>query len=334
MKKQLSESINYKITTEPEDIVMGLFGGVTLFILEVLPYLKANSIYPFWDIKSINYGRKPDYTLIPGIFDLAYTPTGECVVEKKLLHLRRNKTFTLGNDWEHINSLWSSYFKIPKRIISKADEVGDLSKTLGLHYRGTDKKTSSWDTNPVSQDEFTALIKDFLQDRPSINSVFIATDEYSFVNKFRLTFPHILVLNLGEVESHLDKTPSSSKADSALLDCILLSRCRYVINTSSALSGFAKVFNPKLECYRVAASKLFGEMPYFPVAYIPKLTSKNRACKEILERLLKDDWLQDKLRNTEYEKAFAFRERSKGAIFLWKIRKKISLVLLKVKAFK
>ncbi len=322
MKKNSVSHNNILITTEPNDIVMGLFGGVTLFVFEILPYLHAQSIFPAWNIKSINYGKEPDFTIIPGVFDIAYqTPDINSATEINLLDLRKKHQKTLGNDWNYLNELWTTYFKIPERIFEEADKVGDLSNALGLHYRGTDKKAAKWDTNEVSQDEFILLAEDFLQRHEEISSVFIATDEFAFVEKFKERFKKINVINLGEVEFHLDESASATKADRALLDCVLLSRCKHMINTSSALSAFAKIFNPNLDCYRVAASKLFAEIPYFPVAYIPKLTSENPECQKILNRSLSGDWLQNKNRNKKYELPFATHERSKAAILKWKIQK-------------
>lgn len=331
MENKLLADENYLISTTPDEIVMGLFGGVTLFVFEILPYLESQSIFPAWNIRSVNYGNGPDYTIIPGVFDLAYEPNLSSLKEIKLSSLRRHHVRTLGNDWVYLNRLWTLYFKIPERIIDQANNIEDLSETLGLHYRGTDKKTAAWDTNGVSQEDYITLVKDFLKNHSKIFSVFIATDEISFVKKFREEIPSIRIINLGEVEFHLNLSASSIKGDRALLDCLLLSRCKYVINTSSALSAFSKVLNPDLECYRVAASKLFGEMPYFPIAYIPKLTSNNLECQKILTRLFEEDWLQNKRRNKKYETHFATHKRSKVAILKWNLRKKFATLIFKVK---
>ena len=315
MNQELDPNNNYLITTTPDEIKIGLFGGIILFIFEVLPYLHSKSIFPAWDIKSPNYGKKPHFTVIPGVLDLAYEPQLSSQKEINLSKLRKSHSSVLGNDWKYLNKLWNSYFKIPNRIASRADSVGDLSEMLGLHYRGTDKNLSSWDTNPVTQDEYITVIKNFIVNHTDILSIFIATDEYSFVEKFKTELPEMRIINLGEIESHLQPTESSLKADGALLDCLLLSRCKYLINTSSALSGFAKVLNPDLECYRMAASKLFSDIPYFPIAYIPKLTSDNFECQTILNELFRDDWLQNKKAHEKYKIPFATYKRNKKTIF-------------------
>jgi hypothetical protein len=99
------------------------------------------------------------------------------------------------------------------------------------------------------------------------------------------------LIHLGPVDFHKACHNVPGKADRAVLDCVLLSRCAYVLKCSSALSGFAKVLNPDLVCFRVAACKLFSEVPYFPDAYIPRLDSPDPGCQRILKRLFQDDWL-------------------------------------------
>jgi hypothetical protein len=309
---------NFKITTTKYELTEGLFGQVILYVFEILPYLFSKAIYPEWDIKSELYGSESDNIVIPGVFDIAYTPVEKQLKEIKLSRIRKNHLSVLGNDWMYLNKLWHSYFLIPSRIIKKADEAGDLSNSLGIHYRGTDKRTADWDTNPVTHEDYMLLIEDFLSWRGDINSIFIATDEFEFVNKMSNHFTSYKIINLGEVGFHKNIDNVHNKADRAVLDCLLLSRCKYLLQTSSALSGFAKVLNPDLESYRISASKFFTDIPYFPIAYIPVLTSNDINCNRILDRLLKDDWLKSAKANKKFNKSFCTKKRYKGQIILQK----------------
>ena len=83
---------------------------------------------------------------------------------------------------------------------------------------------------------------------------------------------------------------SEQKVDYALLDCLPLSRCRFVVQCASALSAFAKVLNPSLEICRVAASEMFTDIPYFSLAYIPVLESTDALCQQILKKQMADAW--------------------------------------------
>ena len=183
-------------------------------------------------------------------------------------------------------------------------------RVLGVHYRGTDKQTATWDTNPISQAQYLTLIRDFLEDRPDFEVIFAATDEFSFVEKLRSAIK-LPVIALGKVDFHMATEQSRSRTentDRAVLDCVLLSLCQCVIETSSALPSFAKLFNPDLEIYRCAASKVFSDMPYFPVAHIPILPAKTPDSVEILRQTMEGDWTND-VRMKRFRKTFTAAPR-------------------------
>ena len=280
------------ITAKPGVLTEGLFGGIFLSTFEILPALDRGDVRPEWEISSLLYGNEPEYLVIPGILDLAYeAPTGPSK-QLSLRNVRRKYNYALGSDWRALRSLWGSYFKIPHRIEKRADEVSDLSKALGIHYRGQDKVTASWDTNPIGHDEFIAVVRDFLGRNRQFNKVYVASDDGAFIERIRSAV-ELEVLSLGEGRSHKVLEGQSGRfaeAERAVLDCVLLSRCGAVLNTSSALSAFAKVLNPDLEIYRCAASKMFADAPYFPIAYIPIYESENAAVRDILSKTLVDDW--------------------------------------------
>ncbi len=284
------------ITCQPEDLAQGLFGNVFYHVFQVLPYLHANNIFPAWEIRALHYGEPPTYLTLPGSLDLSYVPPPGPYRTLSLNELRRRHAQILGNDWTDLNRIWKAYFHIPPRITGVALSTLPTGRVLGVHYRGTDKQTTTWDSNPISQDEYLTLICDFLTDRPEFDHIFAATDEFSFVEKLRSSIG-LPVLSLGEIDFHMATEQSvsrSDKTDRAVLDCVLLSLCSCLIETSSALPSFAKLFNPDLEIYRCAASKVFSNMPYFPVAHIPVLPAKTPASIDILNRTMEADWTQDR----------------------------------------
>jgi hypothetical protein len=300
---------NCAIVTSADDLSEGLFGQVILWTFEVLPYLARHGIYPAWNIKSKLYGSAPDYTVVPGVVELAYTPPRVIDAQLHLNDLRAKHVRVLGGDWHHLHALWKSYFAVPGRVLRAADDAAIPSCTLGVHYRGTDKNQASWDTNPVSQDDFLTLVEGFLKEHPDVTSVFVASDEFSFVSHAQQRLAPIPVINLGEVGFHKSGRNDSQRGDRAMLDCVLLSRCRYMVKCSSALSGFAKVLNPSLEAYRVAASKLFADIPYWPEAYIPRLSSADPHCAAILEKQFAGDWRENREARGKFEKPFCARPR-------------------------
>jgi hypothetical protein len=312
------------IFTTPGDIPQGLFGGVFLFAFEMLPYLQSNNTRPAWSITSKLYGSEPDFEVIPGLLDLAYKAPEEIEVRINLLELKQDRPFALGNDWHKLNRLWSEYFRLPDRIEQAARSLGNLGETLGIHYRGTDKNTTAWDSNPVSFQDFTVIIKDMLQRKPTLRRVFLATDEAAFVTYLSSNLD-IPVASFGAGRHHLEQKTEeerTTEADRALFDCLALSRCAAVLNTSSALSAFAKVLQPDLEIYRCAASKMFADIPYFPIAYIPRYESEDVVVAEILNRTMADDWLSNPAAR-RFRKKFVFKSRAPFRAFFRRMRRRI-----------
>lgn len=308
----MSGSQNWTITTELHDLEEGLFGQVVLWVFEILPLLQSEERWPAWCIRSRLYGRGPDQVVLPGVFDLAYSPTAGPRVGQSLLALRSRALSALGDDWQGLHALWHRFFKVPARIEQRADEFALPEGALGLHYRGTDKNQALHDTNPVSYDDMLAAADEALRANPHLTSLFIATDEVAFVSAARERFPKREVRNLGEVSFHKSGVRDEDRADRALLDCVLLSRCALVLKCSSALSGFAKVLRPALPIYRVAACKYFYDVPYFPDAFIPRWESSSPAGQLRAARLFDGDWLDDARVPPRFRKSFLVQARYRG----------------------
>lgn len=284
-----------RLVTERADFPEGLFGQVFLQIFEILPHLARRRFRPHWHIRTMHYGRPEDGLTIPGVLDIAYAPPDEAGNDVSLVYVRDRHCSVLGSDWSALGRLWSSHFTIPERVTAAADQVGPLDAVLGVHYRGNDKHGATWDTNPVSHEDFLQIIGDFLARRPEFERVFVASDDGRFAGAVTAALG-VEVINLGDPGFHKDEAPqgdAEARADRAVLDCVLLSRCGAVLQTSSALSSFTKILRPELEIYRCAASKMFADIPYFPVAYIPRYATADRDVQEIVERLMDDDWTTD-----------------------------------------
>jgi len=304
-----------RIVTLPKQLEEGLFGQIFLWVFEILPYLDRQSILPTWAIRSKLYGVPEEFIVIPGLLEMNYAVDAGSFQDVNLQDLRDGHVVTLGNDWEYNAQLWQKYFRWPARVTRRADEFPPLNHALGIHYRGTDKNKSLVETNHVSPDDFLALVRDFVATHPDIQTIYVASDEKDFAEKARMRHPSLSVINSGAVTHHKAATVehSLSMGDHALLDCLLLSRCRHLVKCQSALSGFAKILNPKLEAYRVSANKLAPWCcgnPYFPDAFLPKLTSKNPECQKILARLLDGDWMEDKDAMKKFDGVFQYKERN------------------------
>lgn len=124
---------------------------------------------------------------------------------------------------------------------------------LGVHYRGTDKRAEA---PRLPYAHVKRAIDGFLTDNPRFDCLFVSSDEQGFVDFIGNEFKHSL-----PVVCHDDRERSSTdvavhrsrsgdrfrKAEEAVMNCLLLSRCRALMKTASILSGWSKLFNPGLE---------------------------------------------------------------------------------------
>ena len=132
----------------------GLFGCSMTWILEILPYLKKNKIYPNWDIDTECYGKIIPDIIIPNhttaLYDKAIT----------LTELKKKYSYNFNaNRCDMANSIFFEYFSISPDILYKVETYKKkfIGKTLGIHYRGTDKIKS--EATYISIETFMVLCK-------------------------------------------------------------------------------------------------------------------------------------------------------------------------------
>ena len=93
----------------------------------------------------------------------------------------------------------------------------------------------------------------------------------------------------GIVHTEGPKHNGNAHAKTALVDAIVLSKCKYLLKTSSALSAWSKVFNPEVEAYRVQGFNA----DWFPDANIPMYWTEDPASQAILKRTLQKDYANE-----------------------------------------
>jgi hypothetical protein len=317
MDKQLVVTCNEYSLTE------GLFGGIILWLMEILPGLERIDPMPRFEIKSIKYGNAPDFIVVPGVLEEKSTYHQD-VVRASFLALRNHPMmiYVLGDDFKSNHDLFNRFFSIPKQLTDTVDNLieksssGNFDRTLGVHYRGTDKNVDHKQTNPVSKEYMCSIVADVLKNNADIDQIFLATDQYDFLhfleNYISVDFPgrNMPIINCGETHfwKDIDITKNDKKANDAMIDCILLSKCQIVVKCQSALSAFAKVLNPNLQIYSVSASKMFADIPYWPDAYIEKYRSNDPEIQTMIDRNMVDDWTHN-MDNRNKFKNFATMRR-------------------------
>lgn len=126
---------------------------------------------------------------------------------------------------------------------------------IGIHYRGTDKSIGqAREARRVAYDEVVAKLDEVIAIYRHYDYViFIATDEWNFIEYISDLFPHRVCYVEEATRSfnhrpvHLNKNRDPYLVGrEALIDCLLLSKCDLLIRTSSNLSLASTFFNPLL----------------------------------------------------------------------------------------
>lgn len=145
---------------------------------------------------------------------------------------------------------------------------------LGVHFRGTDKVVEA---PQVAWAYCEQTIRNFLANHPSVDVLFVASDESRFIQYMLEKFPDIAVVShqdhfrsdgIKAIHSLDGGGDNYSKGFDALVNSLLLSKCDALIRSSSFLSAWASIFNPKVPV--VLLNKPLEDALWFPEVEIMK----------------------------------------------------------------
>lgn len=157
-------------------------------------------------------------------------------------------------------------------IQSFVDQHFSQRTVLGVHYRGTDKKSEA---PPVPWEYVAKTIANYLEANPRIDALFVASDEGEFIDWIRSRFNQIDVISHNDQERSREGVAihvrpnwgdNYIKGKEALVNCVLLSKCAALIRTASFLSAWSSVFNPELPI--VMLNRPFKDKWWFPDAVV------------------------------------------------------------------
>ncbi len=157
----------------------------------------------------------------------------------------------------------SKYIKPKRHILEKLEKFWDTNlsdnNVLGIHMRGSDKGTA--DASPefmriIPPKEYYPHIDSYIEKNPDCK-IFLATDQSQFVDE--------MIEKYGERIVNCDVIRTSEfgrgtnvfgqkqfdaylKGEEVLIDCLLLSKCDFLIRCTSAVGEYAMYFNRKLKC--------------------------------------------------------------------------------------
>jgi hypothetical protein len=169
---------------------------------------------------------------------------------------------------ERAHDLFLASLQVRREFHEETDafcrEHGVGADTIGVHYRGTDKRLEA---SRVAWDDIAESIDAHLEYQ---SNLFVATDEPEFLQFMQGRFGAARVVDLGCREVFSGRPAHSTagdpvvKASEAIRTILALSRCGLLIRTRSHLSGWAKIFEPSLPCI------VFGTMHGNPSVVFPE----------------------------------------------------------------
>lgn len=156
--------------------------------------------------------------------------------------------------------LVKKYIQVKPHVLAIVDAFENESmqgcRMLGVHMRGTDKGAAiaSDETNrKVGPAAYYEEIDQYIAKHDDCR-IFVATDQEQYLEAMTERYPE-RVLSCDAQRSNDDlntfqkaEGDAYKKGEEALIDCLLLSRCDFLLKCTSHLSESSMYFNPKLEC--------------------------------------------------------------------------------------
>ncbi len=162
---------------------------------------------------------------------------------------------------EKANRLIRQYIRVKPHVLSKVDAFYRThfagERVLGVQIRGTDKGTAN--SHPklmriIKPEEYFPHIDKYTQQHGQCR-IFVATDQMQFLKEMRERYGNRIISlpasrshsNLATFNVNYQQTRNYAKGEEVLMDCLLLSRCDYLLKCTSAVGEFAIYFNPAIE---------------------------------------------------------------------------------------
>jgi hypothetical protein len=171
------------------------------------------------------------------------------------------------------------YLRLKPHITTMVDDFWKTfslsGPVVGVHYRGTDKTSEA---PRVSWDHCLNVLENYLRNDPTIQAVFVASDEQAFIDFIKKSMVNVLVFSHDDHYRSLDGRPVHTatdgggyeKGEDALVNALLLSKCSTLIRTTSMLSACASLFNPDLKV--ILLNKPYDNRLVYPENEILKKT--------------------------------------------------------------
>lgn len=239
------------------------FFSVMQMVLFILMYCDEKDLTPHITARGGIYGDaegKVDWfgacfepvSALPETIDLRRKPRTSKIKDLGQLGFRQRYENLL--QLKPSSALFSSHYRPASHIAHEVDAICErlqISKnTLGVHFRGTDKKLEAV---PVSRTDFCLMVQTTLDENPHLTDIFVSSDEQAFLDFFvaqpfgkPVKVAPAKLLASGSMPVHFSGYPGLEIGREALVASLLLSKCGYLVKTPSYLSAWSKIFEPAL----------------------------------------------------------------------------------------
>jgi hypothetical protein len=248
-------------------------GAKLEWCLEILAYCLENGLIPQFKFSYPNSEKSEDY--FGKFFRIKE------IIDKdkrvKFTTIRSIIELNLGKDYDRILNIELATYLINKYLVVRENVISEVEsfcnqhfagrRVLGVHYRGTDKVRES----PVfAYDSVKRNIEHYLELFPDTECIFLASDDMNFIeNMERASIGRPIIYRNDSCRAR-DGNSIHESADTdkykinwdAIVNCLILSRCDALLKTASILSGWSKLFNPRLPV--VMLNEPYDEYQWFP----------------------------------------------------------------------
>lgn len=173
---------------------------------------------------------------------------------RDLEQLGFRRRYEAGLRLESSSELFRSYYRpvasIRNEVDSACARLNISDSTLGVHFRGTDKK---FEAVPLPWTDFCRLVEQTLALNPHLTNLFVSSDEQAFIDFFcewpfnrPISVAPARLLSRGDAAVHFSGYPGLEIGREALVSSLLLSKCGHLVKMPSYLSAWSKIFNPDL----------------------------------------------------------------------------------------
>ncbi|MGO4329092.1 hypothetical protein AB4Z48_18805 [Cupriavidus sp. 2TAF22] len=238
------------------------FFSVLQMVLFILMYCEEKGLVPCISARGRIYGDpegRTDWfsTFFESVQRPSQAPSSRKVrtsIVHDLVQLGFRERYESKLELKSASALFYAHYRPAAHIVEEVDALcealGIGGSTLGVHYRGTDKRHEA---ESISWEAFCKVVESTLSENPRLTSIFVSSDERAFLDFFVAwpfdrpvgVAPSRLLAN-GSMPIHFGGYSGLEIGREALVSCLLLSRCGFLVKTPSYLSAWSKIFNPSL----------------------------------------------------------------------------------------